>query len=77
MRKKVKTTLASLCAPCAVLLALFAGGGGRAQDAREALGPKDAAGDAAWERAPHPLKPLMATAHSKLRTGLKGKHPRV
>ncbi len=49
----------------------------RAQDERESLGPKDAAGDAAWKRAPHPLTALMETTHSKLRPELRGKHPRV
>ncbi|MFN2416523.1 MAG: DUF4962 domain-containing protein [Pyrinomonadaceae bacterium] len=76
MRKTVNSAVASLCAAVVVLSALCASGG-RAQDARESLGPKDARGGAAWKRAPHPLKQLMETAHSKLRPELRGRHPRV
>ncbi|HZB44274.1 MAG TPA: DUF4962 domain-containing protein, partial [Pyrinomonadaceae bacterium] len=69
--------LASLGAACVVIFVFLASGYGRAQDAREALGPKDAAADAAWKRGPHPLESLMATAHSELRPEFKGRHPRV
>src|SRR5215213_6347731 len=48
-----------------------------AQDAREALGPKDAAGSAKWKKEPHPLTRLMAERNSTLRAELRGKHPRV
>ena len=49
----------------------------RAQDAREALGPKDAPGGAKWRKEPHPLTRLMAERNSTLRAELRGKHPRV
>jgi hypothetical protein len=45
-----------------------------AQDAREALGPKD---NPAKARGPHPLAELMKSLHSDLRPELRGKHPRV
>lgn len=45
-----------------------------AQDAHEALGPKDKAAD---DKAPHALTQLMATKHSTLRPDLRGVHPRV
>jgi hypothetical protein len=48
-----------------------------AQDAREALGPRDAPGDAGWKKEPHPLARLMAERNSTLRPELRGKHPRV
>lgn len=46
----------------------------RAQDAREALGPKDAS---ATGKGPHPLTALMAAKTSSLRPELRGQHPRV
>jgi len=48
-----------------------------AQDAREALGPKDGQGDAPWKKGPHPLSQLMGTRNSSLRAELRGQHPRV
>lgn len=45
-----------------------------AQDAREALGPRD---NAALKKSPHPISELMRTRVSKLRPELEGKHPRV
>ncbi len=48
-----------------------------AQDAREALGPKDAPGNAKWKKEPHPLTRLMVERNSTLRSELRGKHPRV
>jgi hypothetical protein len=45
-----------------------------AQDAREALGPKDKASN---PREPHPLTQLMAAKPSALRPELRGVHPRV
>ncbi|MGH9941465.1 MAG: DUF4962 domain-containing protein [Pyrinomonadaceae bacterium] len=47
------------------------------QDAREALGPKDAPANAAWATQPHPLSRVMETANSRLRPELLGQHPRV
>jgi hypothetical protein len=46
----------------------------RAQDAREALGPKD---QAANNKTPHPLTQLIAAKNSTLKTELRGVHPRV
>lgn len=48
-----------------------------AQDAREALGPKDAPANQAWTKQPHPLLELMKTKRSSLRSELRGVHPRV
>lgn len=45
-----------------------------AQDAREALGPKD---KAASSKEPHALTQLMATKNSTLKAELRGVHPRV
>ena len=45
-----------------------------AQDAREALGPKDGK---AKNNEPHALSILMRERHSKLRPELRGQHPRV
>ena len=45
-----------------------------AQDAREALGPKDKPVNA---KEPHPLTQLMTKLNSSLRPELRGKHPRV
>jgi hypothetical protein len=45
-----------------------------AQDAREALGPKEGK---AKNNEPHALSILMRERHSKLRPELQGKHPRV
>ncbi len=45
-----------------------------AQDAREALGPKDKAANA---KEPHPLTKLMGELNSSLRPELRGQHPRV
>ncbi len=47
-----------------------------AQDATEALGPKDNPGGAK-SRVPHPLVALMSSTNSELRPELVGKHPRV
>lgn len=46
----------------------------RAQDAREALGPKETPAKVSGK---HPLTELMATTTSALRPELRGKHPRV
>lgn len=47
-----------------------------AQDAREALGPKDKPASAKSQD-PHPLTALMGKLNSSLRSELRGKHPRV
>src|SRR6266536_2173547 len=47
-----------------------------AQDAREALGPKDST-RGAKNRGPHPLIRLMESVNAHLRPELIGKHPRV
>ncbi len=47
-----------------------------AQDAREALGPKDGA-KGAKNTGPHPLVGLMENVNAQLRPDLMGKHPRV
>lgn len=61
-------------APRIALLILAAlAAGVHAQDAREALGPKDNPGN----RGPHPLVAMMKSLHSQLRPELQGKHPRV
>ncbi|MCP9496735.1 MAG: DUF4962 domain-containing protein [Pyrinomonadaceae bacterium MAG19_C2-C3] len=48
-----------------------------AQDASEALGPKDAPATEAWTKLPHPLFELMKSERSSLRPELRGVHPRV
>ncbi len=48
-----------------------------AQDANEALGPKDAPAKKAWAKQPHPLTELMKTTNSRLRPELMSTHPRV
>ncbi len=48
-------------------------GSGYAQDAREALGPKDSA----RAKGTHPLTELMRTKNSTLKPELRGVHPRV
>ncbi len=48
-----------------------------AQDASEALGPKDAPATEAWTKRPHPLLKIMETKTSSLRPELRGVHPRV
>src|SRR3954463_8335035 len=45
-----------------------------AQDAHEALGPRD---NPTRAGGPHPLEALMKSLHSQLRPELAGKHPRV
>jgi hypothetical protein len=62
--------LALLLASLALALAASA------QDAREALGPKDRPAQTKQSE-PHPLTPLMASRHSSLRAELRGAHPRV
>ncbi len=47
-----------------------------AQDAREALGPKDKPSSTKSQE-PHPLTQLMTKLNSSLRPELRGKHPRV
>ncbi|MFN0086065.1 MAG: DUF4962 domain-containing protein [Blastocatellia bacterium] len=56
-----------------LFLLLVLAGSGLAQDAREALGPKDN-GKA---KGPHPLTELMRTKTSSLKAELRGVHPRV
>lgn len=48
-----------------------------AQDANEALGPRDAPADASWKKGPHPLAELMRARNSALKAELRGRHPRV
>src|SRR5215208_998593 len=67
-----------LCTSLFVVAALLFPFGSLAQDAREALGPRDApAGGAKWKKGPHPLTRLMGERNSTLRPELRGKHPRV
>jgi hypothetical protein len=68
MRKQVQPGLILLLAALLALSSAFA------QDAREALGPKDRPAKA---NEPHPLTGLMARLNSSLRPELRGKHPRV
>lgn len=63
-----------LIAVCILLLLTLMLPGATAQDAREALGPRDSS---AKPNGAHPLTHLMAAAHSSLRPELRGKHPRV
>jgi hypothetical protein len=80
MTRQQRTSLSRLCACLVLFTALvspavsFRAG---AQDAREALGPKDAPGNAKWKKGAHPLTRLMAERNSALRPELRGKHPRV
>ncbi|HWR15328.1 MAG TPA: DUF4962 domain-containing protein [Terriglobales bacterium] len=53
-----------------ILLITFA----TAQDAHEALGPKDSA---STRKTPHPLSALMTSLKSQIKPELRGKHPRV
>jgi hypothetical protein len=68
MRKQVQPWLIFLLTTWLALSSAFA------QDAREALGPKDKPAKA---NEPHPLTGLMAKLNSSLRPELRGKHPRV
>jgi hypothetical protein len=70
MRKYVRHWLTSLAAFVLVIFAAVA----LAQDAREALGPKDKAAQA---KGLHPLTELMGKLNSSLRPELRSKHPRV
>lgn len=73
-RRTLLLTVGASLLLVAALLSPFRAG---AQDAREALGPRDAPGDARWKKGPHPLTTLMAERNSTLRAELRGKHPRV
>src|ERR1051325_8377248 len=73
-RHSLKTIVMKLCLCVSVSLCSTPL---HAQDAREALGPRDAPGDARWKKEPHPLARLMAERNSALRAELRGKHPRV
>ena len=81
MTRQQRTLLLRLCASLLLVGAtafnLTARHTSHAQDAREALGPKDAPGGAKWKKGPHPLTRLMAERNSTLRAELRGKHPRV
>jgi hypothetical protein len=68
MRKQTQGPLILLLAALLALSSAFA------QDAREALGPKDKPAKA---NEPHPLTGSMAKLNSSLRPELRGKHPRV
>jgi hypothetical protein len=68
MRKQAQQPLILLLATLMALTPAFA------QDAREALGPKDRSAKA---NEPHPLALLMTTLNSSLRPELRGRHPRV
>ncbi|HEX7315185.1 MAG TPA: hypothetical protein VF297_14760 [Pyrinomonadaceae bacterium] len=77
MTHQQRTFLLRLGASLLVVVALLSSLRVGAQDAREALGPKDAPGNAKWKKGPHPLTRLMAERNSSLRAELRGKHPRV
>src|ERR687889_569238 len=77
MTRQRRTFLLGLCASLFIVATLLPPFRAGAQDAREALGPKDAAGDAKWKKGPHPLTRLSAERNSSLRPELRGKHPRV
>jgi hypothetical protein len=77
MTRQRRTFLSRLSASLFVVAALLSPFGTAAQDAREALGPKDAPGDSKWKKGPHPLTRLMAERNSSLRAELRGRHPRV
>ena len=81
MTRQQGTLLLRLCASLLLVgtaaFNLTPGRTSHAQDAREALGPRDAPGGAGWKKRPHPLTRLMAERNSGLRPELRGKHPRV
>ncbi len=77
MTRQRRKFLLQLCVSLFVVAALLSPFGTVAQDAREALGPKDAPAGAKWKKEPHPLTRLSAERNSTLRAELRGKHPRV
>lgn len=77
MHRTLNFALISLCTSIAIVSAPLSHHTGRAQDAHEALGPKDAPANAEWAKREHPLIGLMASRRSQLRPELRGVHPRV
>src|SRR5215207_7345344 len=77
MTRQPRTLLPRLRASLFVVAALLFPFRTGAQDAREALGPRDAPGNAKWKKEPHPLARLMGERNSTLRAELRGQHPRV